>query len=795
MTNRLFGMETEYGFAVRNADGKRGRNGGWADHFFHLATRCLPNLPAAGCNGIFLANGARFYMDCGHPEMTTPECANPWDVVRYMHAGERALLHVAGELKRNEQLKGDVMVFKTNVDHGGSGTTWGCHTSFLHRTNPRLLPAQIIPHLVSRIIYTGAGGVEAGYGGLRFTLSPRVAFLEKEVSDASTNTRGIFHTKDETLCASGFHRLHLICGESLCSETALWLNMGATALVVAMIEMGLCPGEAVGLANPLAAMQKFASDPACTATAATCYGRNLTALQIQAHYLALAEAHLRDPLMPPWADRVCAQWRMMLDRIEQGAPASVATTLDWAIKFCLFSERLTKRGLKWAEPERNYVPPVFQQAAASENPFKRLRPEFQDAHQELCEIDTRFGLLGENGIFATLDRSGVLSHRFPGVDNIEHALANPPALGRARWRGECVRRHAAENRRYSASWTGVFDAEGQKILDLSEPFPEAPQWKDMPRVVPDASQALRQEFRHRFSHIRLLQDGGQYEAAFRILQEARLQEDHFEPSDRCEFLRLLAWVQGRRGFLDGVTALEQLALFQPMTFSLANDFVCALRYQGLVPPPAIEPWIEKGRQLMEQDSESNLGGSVPFLDHWGYTRLRNGQVEEARRLLQQACIQECHPSANHGAAGRSLADFADVCRALDLREEAAEALEEAGRQQIENQAEGDYADFTLTGRAKLESNPARALAFLDEAEGIQTATGNVMGETRTLLLKARLLRAARLPAHLKTRLNELRAQRPALLKCRLLAKILDHWKSWTGGDPDPDGGPDFYWWL
>src|SRR5271157_1543488 len=84
MTERLFGMEIEYGFAVCNAAGKRARATEWAERFYRLATRCLPNLPAAGCGGMFLENGARFYMDCGHPEMTTPECANPWDVVRYM---------------------------------------------------------------------------------------------------------------------------------------------------------------------------------------------------------------------------------------------------------------------------------------------------------------------------------------------------------------------------------------------------------------------------------------------------------------------------------------------------------------------------------------------------------------------------------------------------------------------------------------------------------------------------------------------------------------------------------------
>ena len=120
MTNRLFGMETEYGFAVRTADGNRSQARDWTDRFYHLATKCLPNLPAAGCDGIFLANGAWFYVDCGHPEFATPECANPWDVVRYLQAGERALLQVAGELKRNEQFKEEVALM-TLATRPGAG--------------------------------------------------------------------------------------------------------------------------------------------------------------------------------------------------------------------------------------------------------------------------------------------------------------------------------------------------------------------------------------------------------------------------------------------------------------------------------------------------------------------------------------------------------------------------------------------------------------------------------------------------------------------------------------------------
>ena len=55
----------------------------------------------------------------------------------------------------NEQ----VNLLRCNVDYSGVPSTWGCHESYMHRVaNPVAVPPQIVPHLVSRIIYTGAGG-------------------------------------------------------------------------------------------------------------------------------------------------------------------------------------------------------------------------------------------------------------------------------------------------------------------------------------------------------------------------------------------------------------------------------------------------------------------------------------------------------------------------------------------------------------------------------------------------------------------------------------------------------------
>src|SRR5690349_7451732 len=99
MAERLFGMEIEYGCAVRPRNPKSvSRGADWVERLMAIARKRLPHLPSLEGSGIFLQNGARLYVDCSHPEMTTPECANPWDVVRYMQGGERILTDLAREL-------------------------------------------------------------------------------------------------------------------------------------------------------------------------------------------------------------------------------------------------------------------------------------------------------------------------------------------------------------------------------------------------------------------------------------------------------------------------------------------------------------------------------------------------------------------------------------------------------------------------------------------------------------------------------------------------------------------------
>lgn len=532
MAERMFGMEREYAVTPWNPGGTAIDRVECVGLMSELAKTRLKHLPGAAHADLFLANGGRLYVDCGcHPEFCTPECTNPWDVVRYCEAGERILSGLAEDAK-NESGMAKVAVFKCNVDYGGTGATWGCHESYLHRIHPAQLPNQILPHLVSRVIYTGAGGFKDSHSGLQFTLSPRVAHLVQGVSHDSTRDRGIFHTKDEPLSQPGYHRLHVLCGESLCSHRATWLQVGTTALIVAMADAGLTPGRGLSLRSPLTAMQTFAADPTCSAAVPAVGGKALTARMIQAQYLEQAEAHIGDGFMPPWAEEVCRLWRETLDLLA-GAPRSVATRLDWAIKLALYREYAERNGVPWPSlPDWSHVcamlgvvldqTPYQVQSVPTEfllgsrSPVRRdverlslylkshglrwngFRP-FLQVRAALCEIDTRFGQLGPQGIFSQMNRQGVLDHAVRGVDNIEHALIHPPALGRAKVRAEWINRLAG-TRGYTATWNRVMDAHQSRIVRLDDPFAERGDWQEAESDIPysemEVMEALRLRLRN-----------------------------------------------------------------------------------------------------------------------------------------------------------------------------------------------------------------------------------------------------------------------------------------------------------
>lgn len=513
MAETVMGVETEYMFSAFYKGHVRVEQSDAMGMLFHLAERKLRHLPGAGVGGLFLENGSRFYIDCGgHPEIASPEATTPWDVVRYQLGADCIMLRLAAEMACENPMIEAAHVYRNNIgyDPGVSQATWGCHESYMYGSNPEDLPKELVSHLVSRLIYTGGGGFNNLSMGAEFMLSPRVAHLCHVISFHSTNARGIFHTKDEPLARTG-HRLHLYCGESLHSQEAAVLRHGTTALVLAMTSAGLRPAEGMRLRSPLDAMRAYATDPTCQVLAETESGRWVRALDVQRHYLYLAEMAVGEPFMPPWAEDICRIWRAMLDLLEEGAPNSVATKVDWAMKHAIYSSLARTQGLTWNQigvwskvaqqlgvvlqrlrPETP-VSVTMEGVLAEDSPaaarVKRLTPTlrrhdlswdglgaFLDLRLKLFEADTRFGQLGDDGIFASMDRDGLLDHRLPGIDNVEAAATEPPTTTRAALRGKWVKELAAVSGS-SADWTGVYNAGTQNWLDLSDPLNTKEEWR------------------------------------------------------------------------------------------------------------------------------------------------------------------------------------------------------------------------------------------------------------------------------------------------------------------------------
>jgi hypothetical protein len=292
------------------------------------------------------------------------------------------------------------------------------------------------------------------------------------------------------------------------------VRIGATALIVAMIDDGMSPENGVSLKSPLDALRTFASDTDCQETTLAKDGRRLSAIAIQRHYLDQARSFASRDTAPEWAPEVCARWGDVLDRLEDD-PTLLQPSLDWAIKFPIYQTHARNRGFAWSDlPHWNHIMTVIQLALRDagfkgqrtvelvlgkdreNSPIKEtidglspylaehgldwetLRP-FVDLRKELFELDLRFGQLSNDGIFNTLDEAGVLDHALPDLGDVDGARTTPPTNGRARRRGDCVRAHAGTEG-FRTSWESVWDINGKRLLDLSDPLKSDGEWRPLP---------------------------------------------------------------------------------------------------------------------------------------------------------------------------------------------------------------------------------------------------------------------------------------------------------------------------
>ena len=233
-----------------------------------------------------LTNGARYYVDHAHPELSTPECADPRSVVVFDKAAEIILqrsMRAARDLLPDEQ---EIVVYKNNSDR--KGNSYGCHENYLmDRQVPfSRIVTHVMPHFISRQVFTGAGKVGTEVAGLTsddvpFQLTQRADFFEEEVGLETTLKRPIVNTRDEPHAdAQRYRRLHVIVGDANLSEIATFLKVGTTALVLSMVEDEFLPRD-LTLAAPVATLRRVSHDLSLRQPLELADGTTMTAVEMQ----------------------------------------------------------------------------------------------------------------------------------------------------------------------------------------------------------------------------------------------------------------------------------------------------------------------------------------------------------------------------------------------------------------------------------------------------------------------------------------------------------------------------------
>ena len=438
MERRIFGLENEYGVTCTLRGQRRLSPDEVARYLFRRV------VSWGRSSNVFLANGARLYLDVGsHPEYATPECDSILDLVTHDKAGERILeqLLVSAEARlREEGIRGVIYLFKNNTD--SAGNSYGCHENYLtsRRDDFAHYAEVLIPFFVSRQIYAGAGKVLQTARGAMYCIAQRAEHIWEGVSSATTRSRPIINTRDEPHAdAERYRRLHVIVGDSNMSEYATFLKVGATSILLRMLEDPSFVLRDMTLENPIRAIREISHDLTCRRNIRLANGREASALDIQTEYLERAKRYAETRGLSPLEEKALAMWEYCLTGLESD-PFKLDREVDWVIKHKLIDAYSDKHGLALSHPK-----------------VALLDLQYHDVNRE-------------RGLFYRIQRRDLVE-RMTTDEAIDEAVETPPQTTRARLRGEFIRRAKERKRDYTVDWVHLkLTDQAQRTVLCKDPF-------------------------------------------------------------------------------------------------------------------------------------------------------------------------------------------------------------------------------------------------------------------------------------------------------------------------------------
>lgn len=395
-----------------------------------------PEIEAHMVNAV-LTNGSRYYVDHAHPELSSPECADPLSVVKYDCAADQILISSMEAAKEILPPGQELVVYKNNSD--GKGNSYGCHENYLvnRGTSFERIADHATTHFITRQVFTGAGKVGCEISGrsrseIPFQITQRADFFEEPIGLETTLKRPIINTRDEPHAdPAKYRRLHVIVGDANLCQVATFLKVGTTAIVLSMIESDAL-NKIIKFKDPVRSLQEVSFDLQLNTPLELIDGSTSTALEIQWWLYGQAKEYVdkfgTENIGGDSAELVLHWWEKVLTSLD--SPNNLETlvgVLDW----------VTKKHILDGFQERKKINSMDPQLAAIDLQYHDLRPHkslFKKVHQEtlVSEADTHV------------------------------AVKNPPEDTRAYFRGKCLTKWPEDI--VSANWDSLVFDSGEKNL-------------------------------------------------------------------------------------------------------------------------------------------------------------------------------------------------------------------------------------------------------------------------------------------------------------------------------------------
>ena len=273
-----------------------------------------------------------------------------------------------------------------------------------------------------------------------YCIAQRAEHIWEGVSSATTRSRPIINTRDEPHAdAERFRRLHVIVGDSNMSEYATFLKVGATSIILRMLEEDGAPWRDLTLENPIRAIREISHDVTCRRRVRLANGRELSAVEIQSEYLTRALRFAKRRGLPPMEKRALEMWEHVMTHLEQD-PLKLTTEVDWVIKYHLI-EAYRKRG------------------------------DLPLTHPRVALLDLAYhDVTAARSLYYLLERRGRSSASSPTRRSPPRSRRRRRAT-RARLRGAFIKRAKERKRDYTVDWVHLkLNDQAQRTVLCKDPF-------------------------------------------------------------------------------------------------------------------------------------------------------------------------------------------------------------------------------------------------------------------------------------------------------------------------------------